>query len=144
MTKRRDDDPQLEMLAPIQQLELRGLLLLAQGKTNERFVEISAAAKAEREFRVSDFDPPTTGRIIFNVLGREYLKHGLPAEARQAFEQALQAVPNDAVALAGLIQAHHALTQDGKAAEYFARTEARTCYSCFTSEKSARIAWSNS
>ncbi len=115
------DDHRLKMLAPIQQKELRGLLLLAQGKTNEGFVEISAAAKEDREFRVIDFDPPTTGRIILNVLGREYLKHGLPAEARQAFEQALQVVPNDGIALAGLIQAHHALGQDGKAAEHLNR-----------------------
>ena len=109
---------------PMQRHEAEGLLTLAKGQQLEGFTLLGHAAALETQLRDSlGFcnDPAYYPRPLYNVVGEAYLQHGIPMLAINAFENVLKYVKNDAFALAGLVQAHHALGNLDKAAEYYGR-----------------------
>jgi peroxiredoxin len=59
--------------------------------------------------------------VIYNVLGEVYLRQNAHELAIEAFNQTLEAVKNDGMALAGLTQAYAALGRREQATESFAR-----------------------
>lgn len=101
--------------------EIEGLLALARGDNLEGLRRLTEAAEQELKVREGDNSPPTYPRVLYNVVGETYLKMKSPGLAVQAFEKALDAVRNDAIALSGLAQAHFALGEKEKAAEYYGR-----------------------
>ncbi len=105
----------------VQALEIRALLLLAGGKTLEGLTALGEAADREGKQRERINDPPRHPRVLYNVLGKVYLENGSPALAVRAFEKALEIVPNDGFAWAGLVEAHVALGQREEAQEAYSR-----------------------
>ncbi len=105
----------------VQALEIRALLLLAGGKTLEGLTALGEAADREGKQREQINDPPRHPRVLYNVLGRVYLEHGSPALAVKAFEKALEIVPNDGFAWAGLVEAHVALDRPEAAQDAYHR-----------------------
>ncbi len=101
--------------------EIEGLLALARGNDLEGLRLLTEAAEQELKVREKFNDPPTNPRVLYNVVGEAYLKMKTPGLAVQAFEKALDAVRNDPFALSGLAQAHFALGEKDKAAEYYGR-----------------------
>ena len=88
------------------------------------FTLLGDAAARETQLRDSHgfcTDPAYYPRPLYNVVGEAYLQHGIPMLAINAFENVLKYVKNDAFALAGLVQAHHAQGDLVKAAEYYGR-----------------------
>ena len=82
---------------------------------------LTEAARLELDKRQEYNDPPTYPRMLYGVLGEKYLEYGSPRLAVDAFQKALDEVPNDAFALAGLTRAHHALDDIGTASGYYGR-----------------------
>ncbi len=101
--------------------EIEGLLALARGDNLEGLRRLTEAAERELKHREENNDPPTYPRVLYNVVGETYLKLKTPGLAVQAFEKALEVVRNDGIALSGLAQAHFALGEKEKAAEYYGR-----------------------
>jgi peroxiredoxin len=99
----------------IQSLELRGRLELLQGKSLEGLRLLSEAAEKQFQNQKQDNDPPKYPELLYNALGREYLKAGSPALAAQSFEKSLTLARNDIFALTGLVEARHALGQNDRA-----------------------------
>jgi peroxiredoxin len=102
-------------------LEIEGLLALARGDGHDAVQHLTRAAERELDIRKKFNDPPYHPRILYNVLGESYLRLKAAALAVASFERALDAVPNDGIALAGLIQAHAALGETQKAQELYGR-----------------------
>ncbi len=101
--------------------EVEGLLALARGDNLKGLYRLTEAAEQELKWREKDNDPPTYPRVLYNVVGETYLKLKMPEFAVQAFEKTLDVVRNDPFALSGLTQAHYALGEKEKAAEYYGR-----------------------
>ncbi len=101
--------------------EVEGLLALARGDQLEGLRLLTDAAERELKVREEFNDPPSQPRVVYNVVGETYLKMKSPRLAVQAFEKALEAVRNDPMAFSGLAQAHFALGEKEKAAEYYGR-----------------------
>ncbi len=100
---------------------MQGRLALAKGHTTVGLDLLAEAAKLELELRQGYNDPPYYPHILFNVLGEARLKHERPKLAAKAFETAIEHVPNDPMALAGLVQAYAVLGERDKATEYYGR-----------------------
>jgi peroxiredoxin len=106
---------------PFQRAELEGLLAIAQGDRLNGLPRLTEAARLEAAFRSRFNDPSAYPRVIYNVLGEVYLRQNAHELAIEAFNQALEAVKNDGMALAGLTQAYAALGRREQATESFAR-----------------------
>jgi peroxiredoxin len=101
----------------VQSLELRATLALKRGDAIEGLTLLAQAAPKELELRASYDDPPFYPTLMYAKLGDAYLQQSSPKLAVDAFEKALEAVRNDPFALAGLVQARHALGDTKGAAE---------------------------
>lgn len=97
--------------------ELRGRLAMKMGKTLQGLAQLEEAARLEAKLRLTQNDPPFYPVLLYNVLGEAYLNEKAPALAVKAFETALQGVPNDGYALAGLVQAYAAVGDQVRARE---------------------------
>ncbi len=98
----------MDLIYPIQELELKGRFALARGDTLEGLGFLSDAAKREFDFQRTYADPPFYPENLYNALGEAYLQTKSPALAAQAFEKALSLVHNDLFALSGLVRAYAA------------------------------------
>ncbi len=114
-------DTPLEDFHGIQWREVEALLMLAREETIDGLSLLTEAAQHELDKRQEFNDPPTYPRMLYNVLGEQYLNHDSPKLAADAFQIALEEVPNDAFSLAGLAEAHHALGDTAIAREYYGR-----------------------
>lgn len=101
--------------------ELRGRLAMKTGKTLYGLAQLEEAARLEAKLRLTQNDPPFYPVLLYNVLGEAYLDEKAPALAVKAFETALQGVPNDAYALAGLVRAYTAVGDKARAGEAMSR-----------------------
>jgi peroxiredoxin/tetratricopeptide (TPR) repeat protein len=117
----KEEDFRAKPYFEVQHFELPALLRLAQGDVLGGLAALSEAAEKEKDLREQLNDPPYYSRTLYNVLGRAYLDHKSPALAVEAFEQALEMTPNDGFALAGLVEAHHALGQKQQAQQAYGK-----------------------
>jgi peroxiredoxin len=80
---------------------------------------------AEREFVLRKYydDPPDFPRMLYTVLGEVYLDLQSPRLAVDAFKKTLELVPNDGMALSGLVRAYTALGDALHADDALARFE---------------------
>jgi hypothetical protein len=83
----------------VAQLELKGHLQIAQGKTALGFKTLELAS--QRETRQRYYEPPWYPRPVAEALGWAALRHGRPVDAERAFARALEQYPQSARALAG-------------------------------------------
>jgi len=93
----------------IQSMELKARLVLAQGETLEGLTLLGQAAEKQYAMQLADNDPPKYPELLYNALGRAYLEQKSPKLAADAFGKSLKLVRNDIFALAGLVEAYHAL-----------------------------------
>ena len=84
-----------------QLLQLRGLLELAEGRTEEGLETLRAAA-TEAESLPYGFGPPDEVKPAFELLGEELAHGDLPAEALEAFRTAVARTPGRPLAEDGL------------------------------------------
>ena len=105
----------------LQLSEVDALLSLAKGRTEDGLKQLGDTAALEIESRGSDNDPPYYPRVLYNVFGNALLRAGRPKRATEAFEKTLAEVPNNGIALAGLVKSHAALKDMETAAEHYAR-----------------------
>ncbi len=110
-----------EELFNLQQAELKARMALARGETVEGLGMLAGAAQKQYEMQKSDNDPPRYPELLYDALGRAYLAAKSPALARDCFEKSLKLVRNDIFALAGLVEAWHALGEKAKAEDAMAR-----------------------
>ena len=110
----------------IQAIELKARLALYEGDTLQGLALLSDAALKHFDRQKSDNDPPNYPEVLFNALGREYLKAKSPALAAASFEKALQLTRNDCFALAGLVEAYAAQGDPQKAQDAMARLRSVT------------------
>ena len=87
-------------LAPYYE-ELRGMLAIAAGKTDEGLALLRAAADGE-DTMPFEFGPPAIAKPTAELLGEELLKLGRKDEARAAFERAAKRTPGRTLVVAGL------------------------------------------
>ena len=113
--KLEKDSKPLERQYKVLAQDLNGRLALMRGETIAGLAALAEAAEDQFEDQRNDNDPPFYPETIFVSLGREYLKAKSPELAVSAFDKALTLVRNDIFALAGLVEAHHALGQTKKA-----------------------------
>ena len=106
---------------PFQRAELEGLLAIAQGDRLNGLPRLTEAARLEADFRGKFNDPSAYPRVIYNVLGEVYLHQNAHELAIEAFNRALDAVKNDGIALAGLVQAHAAIGRRNEATAAYDR-----------------------
>jgi peroxiredoxin len=102
-------------------LELKSRLALARGETLQGLSWMAEAAEKERELQLQYADPPVYPELLYNALGEEYLRLRSPGLAVTSFEKALALTKNDLFALSGLVRAHHASGDAGKAKQYLAQ-----------------------
>jgi peroxiredoxin len=100
-----------EKLYNMQAEELKGRLLIARGETVQGLALLTDAAEKTFEEQLSDNDPPNYPESLYIAVGEAYLKSKSPKLAAEAFEKALVLTRNDIFALAGLVEARHALGQ---------------------------------
>lgn len=86
------------------QLELQGLIEAAEGRTDAAIVTLQQAVAAE-EHLPFEFGPPFVEKPSAEALGEALLAAARPADARKAFEAALQRSPERTSSLRGLAQA---------------------------------------
>lgn len=110
-----------EELHKLQQQELKARLALARGETLTAIALLGDAAEKHFQMQKSDNDPPRYPEVLYNALGRVYLKAKSPDLALQSFEKALQLTRNDIFALSGLVESHNALGHKKEASEMMAR-----------------------
>jgi tetratricopeptide (TPR) repeat protein len=84
----------------VARLEVRGQVLIAEGKLDEGFRVLAQAS--EREGRLVYSEPSWYPRPVAEGTGWAALRHGRTEEARRAFATALRQYPADARALAGI------------------------------------------
>ena len=96
--------------------ELRGLMLLRQGRTDDAVAALRRAAALEDSLPF-EFGPPAVEKPSHELLGEVLLQLGRPAEARAEFEAALARAPLRPRSLAGLARAAEAAGDAAKAAE---------------------------
>jgi len=104
-----------------QEAEVRGRLALRRGDVLLGLAALEDAARREAKLRKNQNDPPFYPVLGYNILGQAYLDQKSPLLAVQAFETAMKGVPNDAFALAGLVEAYSAAGQKDKAREAMSR-----------------------
>jgi peroxiredoxin len=117
----KPENKYLEQTHTIQSLELKSLLALAKGETLTALGLLEDAARREFEMRTRQNDPPTYPSVLYNTLGRAYLKHKSPALAAAAFEKTLELVRNDGFALSGLAESYSAMGEKEKARDAYGR-----------------------
>jgi len=83
--------------------ELRGLVLLKGGKSEEGLAKIESAARGEKSLP-EDFGPPSLHKPANELLGEVLLERKEPQKARAAFEQAQEIAPGRVQSLRGLAQ----------------------------------------
>lgn len=115
------EQPFLKDIHVIQAQELKARLALLRGDTLTGLGLLADAARREYEHQLTDNDPPFYPESLYNMLGRAYLDARSPALAVAAFTKALVLTRNDWWALAGLVEAHHALGEPDKARDAMAR-----------------------
>ncbi|MDH3628201.1 MAG: redoxin domain-containing protein [Acidobacteriota bacterium] len=101
--------------------EIESLLLLERGETVDGLALLTEAAQLELTKRQEFNDPPAYPRMLYSVLGEQYLEFGSPLLAIEAFEMVLEEVTNDGIALSGLARAHHALGNTEEAKRFYGR-----------------------
>ena len=101
--------------------ELRARIALARGETLTGLAALAEAADKQFEMQKGDNDPPRYPEVLYVALGNAYLQSKSPHLARQSFAKALELTRNDIFALAGLVQAHHALGEKKDAEDAMAR-----------------------
>ena len=99
----------------LQALDLKARLALAKGETLIGLGLLSEAAETQYEQQHRDNDPPAYPEVLYNALGREYLKAESPKLAADAFEKALKLTRSDIFALAGLVEAYKGSGETAKA-----------------------------
>ncbi len=99
----------LKDIAPILHREAEARFWLAKGDTVRGLRLLTDAAELEFEHRDDDSDPPIYPRCLYNVLGEVLLDLGSARPAIDAFEKALEVLPNNGFSWSGLARAHHAL-----------------------------------
>jgi peroxiredoxin len=95
--------------------EVRGRLYLKRGEALEGLAALEEAARREAKLRQSQNDPPFYPVLLYDIFGNALLEQKSPVLAVKAFETALKGVPNDAFALAGLVEAYSAVGDREKA-----------------------------
>jgi tetratricopeptide (TPR) repeat protein len=88
--------------------ELRATLLEAEGKAEEAVALARKAASDEAMLPIA-FGPPVVDKPTSELLGEILLRQKRPAEAKKAFEAALERTPERTSALLGLLRAERAL-----------------------------------
>lgn len=121
LKKDLEKNKELETAYSIQALELQGQMALARGETIRGLGLLTQAAEKQFEMQRGDNDPPRYPEVLYGALGRAYLGTKSPGLAAAAFEKALTLTRNDIFALAGLVEAYHALGERQKAADAMAR-----------------------
>jgi tetratricopeptide (TPR) repeat protein len=81
--------------------ELRGMLAIVDGKTDEGITILRAAADGE-DAMPFEFGPPVIAKPTAELLGEELLKLGRRDDARAAFERAAKRTPGRVPVVAGL------------------------------------------
>jgi len=84
----------------IQADQIRGLLLIAEGKTDEGLSLIKRAVAAESELPV-DFGPPVIVKPSYELLGDVMMDLGRQSEANEAYQKQLERTPNRLRSLSG-------------------------------------------
>jgi peroxiredoxin len=97
--------------------ELNGRLALMRGDRLAGIALLAKAAEDQAEDQKHDNDPPFYPENLYVTLGREYLSARSPDLALAAFDKALEVIRNDIFAMAGKMEALHALgrSQDARA-----------------------------
>ncbi|MFN7932877.1 MAG: redoxin domain-containing protein [Bryobacteraceae bacterium] len=108
-------------LYELQSKELHARIALARGESLSGLAMLADAAAKQFEMQKGDNDPPRYPEVLYVALGNAYLEAKSPHLARQAFAKALELTRNDIFALAGLVQAHHALGEVKEAESAMAR-----------------------
>ncbi|MBS1827238.1 MAG: redoxin domain-containing protein [Acidobacteria bacterium] len=108
-------------LYELQSKELQARMALARGETLSGLAMLAEAAEKQFDMQKGDNDPPRYPEVLYIALGTAYLDAKSPHLARQAFAKALELTRNDIFALAGLVQAHHALGEHSEAQSAMAR-----------------------
>lgn len=116
-----EKNKQFEELHAIQSKELKARILLARGERLSGLSALAEAAQAQFDQQKSDNDPPFYPEVLYIALGHSYLNSSSPGLAVEAFEKALTLTRNDWFALAGLVQAWHAMKDDEKARDAMGR-----------------------
>ena len=106
---------------PVMVREVKGKLLLAGGKTLEGLTELGEAAMASGALLREQNDPPFYPSNVYDDLGLAYTTAKSPVLAKAAYGKSLELVRNNAWALAGLGEAHTAIGDKEKAAEFAGR-----------------------
>jgi peroxiredoxin len=117
LKKDLEKNKNFERLYNLTEKELKGRFAIARGDTLKGLGLLTEAAETQFEMQRGDNDPPAYPEVLYNALGRAYLGAKSPGLAVQAFEKALKLTRNDIFALAGLVEAHHALSDSKKAEE---------------------------
>lgn len=115
LRKELDKNKPFESFYNIQSTELKARLLLARGEHVRGLALLTEAAQKEHDYQVRDNDPPFYPEVPYIALGEAYLAAKSPTLAVEAFEKALKLTRNDIFALAGLVEARHALGQRAEA-----------------------------
>ncbi len=84
--------------------ELRGLIAIADGRTDEGIATLQEAARTEDSLPFA-FGPPRILKPTFELLGEELLALGRTEEARIAFQRATERTPGRTLAVRGLREA---------------------------------------
>jgi len=75
----KPDNKWLEETFAVQSLELQSLIALGQGETLNGLGLLADAARRELRMREQGNDPPSYPNVLYNTLGRAYLRHRSPA-----------------------------------------------------------------
>lgn len=90
-------------VAEIMEMELQGLILSAESKTDEAWKVVRKATEIE-DALTFDFGPPEVVKPSHELLGELYLKQGKKDAAEKEFQQALQRYPRRIHSLLGVAQ----------------------------------------
>lgn len=101
------NDAQTTSYLAILEDDLGGLLAIRQGKPDAGVETIRRAAR-HYEALAFDFGPPVPIKPPHELLGEQLLKQGQPADARAAFETALESAPRRTQSLLGRARAESA------------------------------------
>ena len=112
------NDPE-RTVPQIQCLQLKAALLAAQGHIDDAIAAARQAVDQGKDLAYA-FGPPYPGKPSSELLGELLLRQNKPAEARTAFEAALQGMPNRAQTLLDLARAESAMGDRAAAAKSYA------------------------
>ncbi len=112
------NDPE-RTVPQIQCLQLKAALLAAQGHIDDAIAAARQAVDQGKDLAYA-FGPPYPGKPSSELLGELLLRQNKPAEARAAFETALQGMPNRAQTLLDLARAESAMGDRAAAAKSYA------------------------